>query len=67
MPPNETRVNTWAELHESLYASSWREPLGRFRSSFAFRGLSRADYSLQSSLSRLGGASAVRTCFSVVR
>jgi hypothetical protein len=59
MPPNETRVSTWTELHEALYASSWKEPLGRFRSSFAFRGLSHAEYLLQSSLSRLGGASAV--------
>jgi hypothetical protein len=58
MSANETRVDTWTALHEALYASSWKEPLGRFRSSFAFRGLSRADYSLRTSLSRLGGTGA---------
>jgi hypothetical protein len=58
MSPNEIRVASWNELHEALYASSWNEPLGRFRSSFAFRGLSRADYPLRTSLSRLGGSGA---------
>jgi hypothetical protein len=53
---NVVRVATWAELHERLYESSWKAPLGRFRSSFAFRGVGRSDYSLQTSLSRLGGA-----------
>ncbi len=56
MPPNETRVCSWTELQDALYASSWKEPLGRFRPSFAFRGLSRADHPLRTSLSRLGGA-----------
>jgi hypothetical protein len=48
-------VHTWAELNERLYESSWQEPLGRYRSSFAFRGVSRADYTLQTSLARLNG------------
>jgi hypothetical protein len=48
------RVESWSELQERLYEGSWREPLGRFRSTFAFRGVSRADYSLRSSLFRLG-------------
>jgi hypothetical protein len=50
------RVATWTELQECLYEDSWKEPLGRFRSSFAFRGVPSADYSLQTGLSRLGGA-----------
>ncbi|HXE80767.1 MAG TPA: FRG domain-containing protein [Vicinamibacterales bacterium] len=54
--PNTIRVATWTELHEQLYADSWKEPLRRFRSSFAFRGVSSADYSLVTGLSRLGGA-----------
>jgi hypothetical protein len=58
MSANEIRVDSWSELHEALYDASWKEPLGRFRSSFAFRGLSRADYSLRNSLSRLGGTDA---------
>ena len=50
-----TRVSTWTELQERLYEESWKAPLGRFRPSFAFRGVGSADYSLQTSLSRLGG------------
>jgi hypothetical protein len=53
---SDLRVTTWTELHERLYEGSWREPLGRFRSSFAFRGVASADYSLQTSLSRMSGA-----------
>lgn len=48
-------VRTWAELNDRLYESSWQEPLGRYRSSFAFRGVLRADYSLRTSLGRLDG------------
>jgi hypothetical protein len=36
-----------------LYAASWSEPLGRFRSPYAFRGLSRAGDDLTSRLLRL--------------
>lgn len=46
-------VRTWAELNDRLYESSWQEPLGRYRSSFAFRGVSRSEYSLRTSLGRL--------------
>ena len=56
MTPNVVRVATWTELHDLLYDSSWKEPLGRFRSSFAYRGVGRIDYSLETSLARLGGA-----------
>jgi len=55
-PPHTIRVSSWGELHELLYADSWKQGLGRFRSSFAFRGVSSADYALQTGLSRLGGA-----------
>src|ERR671933_77484 len=51
----EIRVSSWTELQEELYAGSWHEPLGRFRSDFAFRGMSRADSALTTSLVRLGG------------
>ena len=51
----ETRVKTWAELNERLYDDSWREPLGRFRSSFAFRGMFDAAADLTTSLRRLDG------------
>lgn len=52
---NETRVNSWAELQESLFAGSWDSEIGRFRSKYAFRGLSDAAYDLDTTLIRLGG------------
>lgn len=48
------RVASWAELNEGLYAHTYRPELGRFRSSYAFRGVCDASYSLDTSLSRLG-------------
>jgi FRG domain-containing protein len=49
-------VSSWDELTERLYEESWKEPLGRFRSSFAFRGMSEASHDLRTSLSRLAEA-----------
>lgn len=49
------RVNSWNELQEALYADSFDNNIGRFRSAFAFRGLSSAEYDLKTSLIRLGG------------
>lgn len=48
------RVASWAELNERLYANTYRPELGRFRSSYAFRGVCDAEYALDTSLSRLG-------------
>lgn len=53
---DEVRVSDWVALNEALYHGSWKEPLGRFRSSYAFRGMNDAGHDLQSSLRRLGGA-----------
>jgi hypothetical protein len=53
---NDRGVGSWAELQDRLFQGSWNEQLGRFRSSFAFRGLSDARYELKTSLIRLGGA-----------
>ena len=50
------RVSSWNELLDQLYASSWKEDLGRFRSNFAFRGMGDAGTDLRTSLTRLGGA-----------
>jgi hypothetical protein len=53
----EYRVSSWNELIDSLYEGSWEPGLGRYRSDFAFRGVSSADYStLKTSLMRLGGS-----------
>lgn len=40
---------------ELLYWRSWSDKLGRYRSRYAFRGLSAADYELETALMRLGG------------
>ena len=52
---DEIRVSSWNELTELLYAESWQAPLGRFRSHFAFRGMTDAAADLTTSLVRLGG------------
>ncbi len=52
---NEIRVTSWNELLEQLYEGSWDELLGRYRSSFSFRGLPDASYVLMTSLMRMGG------------
>jgi hypothetical protein len=50
----EIRVTTWLDLQDRLYEESWREPLGRYRSSFAYRGMSFASHDLTTGLARLG-------------
>lgn len=52
---NELRVTSWNELQDALYANAWREQIKRFRSPYVYRGLSDADYRLETSLMRLGG------------
>jgi hypothetical protein len=52
---DETRVSGWAELMDVLYADSWHEGIGRFRSNFAFRGLEVPEAELLTGLMRLGG------------
>jgi hypothetical protein len=48
-------VSSWNELNERLYEGSWKERIGRFRSSDAFRGQSDAADPLLTPLARLGG------------
>src|SRR5689334_5243257 len=52
---DEVRVTSWSDLTERLYADSWQEGLGRFRSDFAFRGVETPEAALQTGLMRLGG------------
>jgi hypothetical protein len=47
---------SWLEIVDQLYQDSWNADLQRFRSPFAFRGLSRVNHTLSSSLVRLAGA-----------
>lgn len=57
---NDIRVSSWAHLQDVLFADSWRASIGRFRSSFAFRGMNRASYPLVTGLTRLGRPSPER-------
>ncbi len=52
---NETRVASFNELQDMLFADSWNPALGRHRSPCAFRGCTDADFTLETSLMRLGG------------
>lgn len=52
----DVRVNSWSELQDELFRDSWNEGIGRYRSSFVFRGLSDKTYPMDTSLMRLGGA-----------
>lgn len=46
---------TWSEVYEALFADTFNPRTERFKSRFAYRGVSSADYGLQTSLMRLGG------------
>ena len=50
----EITVSSWSELNDVLFADSWQEQLGRFRSNFAFRGATRSTDDLTSGLFRGG-------------
>lgn len=52
---NEIKATSWAQLQDELFADSWVPEIGRYRSRFAFRGLSDCDYALEPTLMRLGG------------
>jgi hypothetical protein len=55
MPRQTQTSKSWTDILDALYAGSWRSDLQRFRSPYAFRGLSLADHPLSSSLIRLAG------------
>lgn len=51
----DIRIHSWNELQEALFEDAWNPEIGRFRSRNAFRGLSDANYPLETTLMRLGG------------
>jgi hypothetical protein len=53
---DDIRVNDWTELNRELFASTWNEEIGRFRSNFVYRGMADASADLSTSLVKLGGA-----------
>lgn len=48
-------ADSWSHLQDLLFEEAWNADIGRYRSPWAFRGLSRADYPLTTTLMRLGG------------
>lgn len=52
---NEYKVRSWNELQEKLFENSWNPRIGRYRSKYAFRGLSDSEFKLETTLMRLGG------------
>ena len=52
---HDIRVASWNELQDALFTDAWNAELGRYRSRFAYRGLSNVDYTLKTTLMRLGG------------
>ena len=53
---NDFVVNSWEELCEEVYHDSWKPEMGRYRSDFAFRGLSDSTYELKNSFLRNCGS-----------
>jgi hypothetical protein len=49
---HEVVANSWQEALDHLYAESWQPALQRFRSTLAYRGVSRPSRDLSSGLSR---------------
>lgn len=49
---NDVRVSGWGQLVNEVYHDSWKPEMGRFRSNYAFRGLSDYNYQLQNSFLR---------------
>jgi len=45
---NDIVVTSWSDLCDRLYDNSWQQDLGRFRTDYAFRGVSDKNYRLQS-------------------
>jgi hypothetical protein len=51
----DIRVSSWNELQDRLFEDSWNPDILRYRSRYAFRGLSDSRYRLETTLIRLGG------------
>lgn len=51
----EVKAESFQHLQELLFEDSFNSRLGRFKSRYAFRGVSDKDYKLETSLMRIGG------------
>jgi len=54
------RATSWSHLQDLLFEGAWNEPIGRFRSQWAFRGVAVEASALNTSLVRLGSDYAQR-------
>lgn len=54
MTEHTVKVNSWLELQKALFKDSWNKQLGRFRSSYVYRGMEECSFNLTSTLNRLG-------------
>jgi hypothetical protein len=52
---NKIIVESWKQLQDELFNNSWNKDIERYRSNYAFRGLSDKDYQLKTSLNRVCG------------
>lgn len=50
----DARVESWNELNDRLFEGSWQGELGRFRATYAFRGVASVGHDLRTGLTRLG-------------
>jgi hypothetical protein len=53
--PRQSTSKGWLDILEDLYAGSWNPRIGRFRSRFAYRGVSVQTGALETALTRLAG------------
>jgi hypothetical protein len=51
--PRDIIVESWNDLCDKLFIDSWQPDINRFRSNYAFRGVSDTSYQLKTSLMRL--------------
>jgi hypothetical protein len=58
--PKTHTARSWTDVVDAVYGESWNPALQRFRSPFAFRGHSRVEHTLSSSLVRLAGSADTR-------
>ncbi|HNX54339.1 MAG TPA: FRG domain-containing protein [Prolixibacteraceae bacterium] len=49
---NDIIIQSWKQLCEEVYHDSWKPDMGRYRSDYAFRGLSDKNYELKNSFLR---------------
>ncbi len=52
--PNVIEPSTWSEVYEALFTDTFNSRIGRYKSRFAYRGISSAKYKLETSLMRSG-------------